>query len=132
MEPYVRNPKCSCARCRAKDLMGAALIISTGVLLLLQSMDIVRVHQSWPVILLVVGAFLFLGHTASTEGHVQPYGVATVSPQPWTTPTPGAQPVTPASPQAWGPGNAPAANTTTSTSGEPAPANDHHDEQVNP
>lgn len=125
MEPYARNPKCSCARCRAKDLMGSALIISTGVLLLLQSMDVVRVHQSWPVILLVVGAFSFLGHTASIEGHVPPYSVAAapVVQPPWS----GAEAAAGASPQTWSGSTSPA--TSTSTSSEQTSPND---QQVNP
>jgi hypothetical protein len=133
MEPYVRNPKCSCARCRAKDLIGAAVVITVGVLLLLHSTGIAYFGQTWPVILLVLGAFLFLGHTASTEGHVQPYGVAAapVPPQPYGTPgvpvTPqpwSATPPTQPPQQSW---DAPG-TTTTSTSGEQMPPND---QQVN-
>lgn len=125
MEPYVRNPKCSCARCRARDLMGAALIITTGVLMLLQSQDVVYIHQSWPVMLLVVGAFSFLGHTASTEGHVQPYGVAAAPvPQPWS----GAQPAPQTSPQTWNSPATPAGTATPASSEQTSP----NDSQVNP
>ncbi len=124
MEPYVRNPKCSCARCRARDLMGAALIITTGVLMLLQANDVVPIHQSWPVILLVVGAFSFLGHTASIEGHVPPYGVAAAPvAQPWS----GVGTAAGTSPQTWSGSTSPA--TATSTSSEQMPPND---QQVNP
>ncbi len=125
MEPYVRNPKCSCARCRAKDLMGAALIVSTGLLLLLHTTSIVRLPESWPVMLLVVGAFSFLGHTASTEGHVQPYGVAAAPvPQPWSGTQPAAQP----SSQTWNSGPTPAGTTTPASSEQTSP----NDSQVNP
>ncbi|HYX51835.1 MAG TPA: hypothetical protein VE783_00170 [Candidatus Limnocylindrales bacterium] len=96
--------------------MGAALIITAGVLMLLQSNGVVRMEQSWPVVLLVVGAFSFLGHTASIEGHVQPYGAgpAQVPPQPWA----GVAPVQQPSPTPWSSGEMPAATTTTSTSSE--------------
>jgi Domain of unknown function (DUF5668) len=98
MPVYMRNRCCPCARCRAHGLIGAAVLITLGVLFLLDSNGIVWFHQSWPVLLLVIGIAIFFSRTASTENHVQPYGapvvtnVATAAPGPWTTGTPPAPP----------------------------------------
>ena len=73
MENYVRNRGCRCIRCMAWDLMGAAVLITLGVLLLLQHL----VHVSfwihtWPVLLIVIGVVLFLRSAGSTAGHIIP------------------------------------------------------------
>lgn len=73
MAVYMRNRRCGCARCRAHGLMGAAVLITLGVLFLLDSNRIVRFDQTWPVLLLVIGTLIFFSRTASTENHVQPY-----------------------------------------------------------
>lgn len=100
MSAYTRNRRCSCARCRAHGLMGAAIVITVGILLLLDQYGIVWFHQSWPVLLLVIGAFTFLSRSASTEGHIEPYvapAPAYVPPaQSWPTTAP---PPPPAPPQ---------------------------------
>jgi hypothetical protein len=103
--------------------MGPAIIITIGVLMLLQENDVIWFYRSWPVILLVAGLFSFLGASASTEGHVQPYGTM---PMPLAQPgvlQPGAvQPdVAQASPA---PSQAP---TTDPTAG----SSSHNDSQVN-
>jgi hypothetical protein len=86
MSGYTRNRHCPCARCRAHGLMGAALIITVGVLFLLDTNGIIWFNQSWPVLLLVVGAFIFMARSASTENHIEPWsspvrGNAPISPQ---------------------------------------------------
>lgn len=53
--------------------MGAAVLITLGVLFLLQEFWILRFDQSWPILLLVIGVMMLLGRTASAENHVQPY-----------------------------------------------------------
>ncbi len=87
------------------------MIITVGVLLLLQENDVIWFYRSWPVILLVAGLFSFLSASASTEGHVQPYGSMPMAPQgisqqgvAQTTPTPAQAPTTTTDPAA-GPGN---------------------------
>ncbi len=69
---YYRNRACSCMRCRCHGAMGPAIVITLGVLFLLQTMDVVSFHYTWPVILIVIGAVQVLTHSASPEGHVQP------------------------------------------------------------
>ena len=88
MPVYTRNRNCPCARCRAHGLMGAAVLVTLGILFLLDSNGIIWFGQTWPVLLLVIGAFIFLTHSASTENHVDPYaGRAAMNAPPaaWTT-----------------------------------------------
>jgi len=87
---YIRNRACSCVRCRAHSLMGAAVLITLGVLFLLQSYHVVPFERSFPVLFLVIGCVLLVSRSGSTEGHVNPpwYNVAAMppqNPQPWTT-----------------------------------------------
>jgi hypothetical protein len=79
MEPYLKNPACSCSRCRAGRLFGPAMIITVGALFLLDQNSYMGLDRTWPVILLVAGLFSFLSRSATTEGHVQPYTVAPIS-----------------------------------------------------
>ena len=96
MTPYIRNRNCQCVRCRAHGLMGAAILITLGVLFLLESYNVIPFDRSVPVLLLVIGCMLLVARTGSTEGHVQPgwiqYPTAPAVPaaqQPLTTgPTP--------------------------------------------
>ena len=80
MSVYMENKHCRCPRCRARGLMGAAILITLGVLFLLQENHIVYFEQSWPAILIVIGIFQFLIRTAPIEGHMQPYGISGASP----------------------------------------------------
>jgi hypothetical protein len=57
------------------------MIITVGALFLLDQNSGMNFDRTWPVILLVAGLFSFLSRSASTEGHVQPYG-AMPAPQP--------------------------------------------------
>jgi hypothetical protein len=86
MTPYIRNRNCQCVRCRANGLMGAAVLITLGVLFLLDSYNVIRFDQGLPVLLLVIGCVLLVARTGSTEGHVQPGWIqAPPAQQPWTS-----------------------------------------------
>ena len=76
MTPYIRNRSCRCVRCRANGLMGAAVLITLGVLFLLDSYGIIRFHDTFPVLLLVIGGVLLIARTGSTEDHIQPVPVS--------------------------------------------------------
>jgi hypothetical protein len=52
--------------------MGAAVLITLGVLFLLDSYHVIRFDQGIPVLFLVIGGVLLIARTGSTEGHVQP------------------------------------------------------------
>lgn len=79
MEPYIRNRACPCPRCKARGLMGPAILITVGVLWLLDNFGVVQFDATWPAILIVVGIFMYLGRTASIEGHIQPATVPMVA-----------------------------------------------------
>jgi len=70
---YRYNSACPCPRCRAHGLMGPAILITVGVLFLLDQMG--RAHWmefdfTWPALLIVIGLLLLLQRSASMEGHV--------------------------------------------------------------
>ena len=89
MSVYVRNKLCPCARCRTRGLLGAAILITLGILFLLSNLTRLDFGDSWPALLIVIGVFVYFGRAASTEGHVPPYyaaPVGTVPPPPYPAP----------------------------------------------
>jgi hypothetical protein len=52
--------------------MGPAILITLGVLFMLHEYWVLRFHETFPVLLIVIGILLYLGRSASTEGHVEP------------------------------------------------------------
>jgi len=91
---------CQCANCRARRLMGPAMIVTIGVLFLLENLRVANFGHTWPVILLVVGAVKLLQGSASTEGHVATLAPAAYpgGPIPPVPPIPPAPPVPPVPP----------------------------------
>jgi hypothetical protein len=71
--------------------MGAAVLITLGVLFLLESYNVISFDRSFPVLLLVIGCVLLVIRTGSTEGHIQPGWtqppIAQPPAQPWPTTT---------------------------------------------
>src|SRR5260370_14624040 len=62
---------CQCPRCRSRRIMGPAMLVTIGVLLFLDiSLRGPGFHQTWPVILLVVGGVKLLQGNASIAGHI--------------------------------------------------------------
>ncbi len=86
MTHYARNRVCPCVRCRAGGLMGAAVLITLGVLFLLENYHVVDFDQSFPVLLLVIGAMMLVARTGSTEGHIERGWMPGVVPPPPTSP----------------------------------------------
>jgi Domain of unknown function (DUF5668)/B-box zinc finger len=92
---------CQCARCRARRLMGPAMLLTIGGLFQLESLHIAYFSRTWPVILLVVGAVKLMQGSASTEGHNPVYGPGAPvagGPIPPTPPIPPAPPIPPVPP----------------------------------
>ncbi len=89
---YRYNPSCGCARCRAHGFMGPAVLITLGVLFLLD--QVVHVYwmefgRTWPALLIVIGLIMFLQHNAPATGHVpREYMTAPPAPPaaPWKQP----------------------------------------------
>jgi hypothetical protein len=61
---------CQCQHCRTRKLMGPAMLITLGVLFLLDSVSRVGFSRTWPAILLVVGVIKLMQSNASYNGHV--------------------------------------------------------------
>jgi hypothetical protein len=103
--------------------MGAAVLITLGVLFLLESYNVISFDRSFPVLLLVIGCVLLVARTGSTDGHVQPGWIqAPTAPspaqQPWTS---GAVPPPPPQPEQWASG-----------ADNPPSSPDQNDSQVKP
>jgi hypothetical protein len=91
MNTYMRNRNCPCVRCRTQGMMGAAILITVGVLLLLETYGVMPFDRSFPILLLVIGSILLISRTGSTDGHIDPTwsGPAmpppSANPQQWTS-----------------------------------------------
>jgi hypothetical protein len=86
-----RRMTCQCDRCRMRRLIGPAVLITIGVLFLLQSLNVVDFDRTWPAILLVIGIIKLLQSNASEAGHTglfPPGRFGGTPPAPPTTPTP--------------------------------------------
>jgi len=63
--------RCECERCRIRRLMGPVVLITVGVLFLLdQTVPDLSFGRLWPVILLAIGGVKLAASLASSEGHV--------------------------------------------------------------
>jgi cell wall-active antibiotic response 4TMS protein YvqF len=64
--------RCSCRRCTIRSLMGPAIIITIGVLFLLSEVrgGTFDFSNTYPVILIVIGAVSLAAALAPMEGHV--------------------------------------------------------------
>jgi hypothetical protein len=90
--------RCNCRRCTIRSLMGPAVVITVGVLFLLQeTRSGFSFGQTFPVILIVIGIISLASSLAPTDGHIS--SVPVVQPVP-----PAGTPVPPANPA---PGNYP-------------------------
>jgi hypothetical protein len=63
---------CVCNRCQTRNLMWPAVIVTVGVLWLLENTTRFGWDRTWPVILLIVGIVKLLQSSASSLGHVGP------------------------------------------------------------
>lgn len=115
---YRYNPSCGCARCRAHGFMGPAVLITIGVLFLLDQVTHIywmEFGRTWPALLIVIGLIMFLQHNAPATGHIPREYMAYPPPpavQPWHPPV---------APQPWQPPAAqqpPATNPSTTEQGE--------------
>jgi cell wall-active antibiotic response 4TMS protein YvqF len=81
--------QCHCPRCTIRGLRGPAVVITVGVLFLLQQMrgGYFDFDRTYPVILVVLGAILLASSLAPMDGHIS------------SAPTPSAPGPTPGSPQ---------------------------------
>ncbi len=64
--------RCACRRCTIRSLMGPAIIITVGVLFLLDQIrgGNLSFDNTYPVTLIVIGVISLAAAASSTEGHV--------------------------------------------------------------
>jgi chromate transport protein ChrA len=77
-----RNRGCSCARCRCSGYLWPSLLVTLGVLFLLEEYTSVGFDKTWPVILLIIGVVLLLQRNSSTAGHVDSTQIGSGGPPP--------------------------------------------------
>ena len=65
-----RTAGCQCEQCRTRKLMGPAMLVTLGVLFLLDSVSRVGFGRTWPAILLVIGVVKLMQSNASSNGHI--------------------------------------------------------------
>jgi hypothetical protein len=63
---------CRCEQCRTRKIMGPAILVTLGVLFLLDNVSHVGFHRTWPAILLVIGVVKLMQSNASSAGHIGP------------------------------------------------------------
>jgi hypothetical protein len=84
--------RCSCRRCTIRSLMGPAVIITIGLLFLLSEMrgGDFDFSNTYPVILIVIGAVSLAAALAPMDGHVSSRAVPpSTAPGPTPPQTPG-------------------------------------------
>jgi len=82
------RPYCVCEHCRTRKLMGPAMLVTIGVLFLLDNVGRMEFHRTWPAILLVIGVVKLVQSNASSNGHIGPLPPGTSSYPPGMTPPP--------------------------------------------
>lgn len=81
MSNYRANPSCRCARCRLAGMMAPAVLITLGFLFLIDNLGWRGFHDTWPLLLIVIGIIKVLQYTAPIEAHI-PAGTMPVAPPP--------------------------------------------------
>ncbi len=81
---------CQCDHCRTRKLMGPAMLVTIGVLFLLDNVGNgnLEFHRTWPAILLVIGVVKLLQSHASSTGHISPLPLAPPPPSAGPPPPP--------------------------------------------
>ena len=81
---------CHCPRCTIRNLMGPAMVITVGVLFLLQEVrgGNLDFSNTYPFILIVLGAVMLASALAPMTGHVDPVAAPASPPAPNATPGP--------------------------------------------
>ena len=96
-----RRVTCQCDRCRMRRIVGPAVLITVGILFLLENLNGPDFGRTWPAILLVIGIVKLLQSNASSVGHTGPFfggrGAGTPPPAVPSSPSPGATPPPPSS-----------------------------------
>lgn len=68
--PQTQRVSCHCAQCRVRGLMWPIVLITIGVLFLIESYTRYSIFDLWPIILIVIGVVLVGQSLVSREGHI--------------------------------------------------------------
>lgn len=71
-DTYDRNRYCGCPRCCMASYVGPAVLVTLGVLFLVDDFTRLGFERSWPLLLIVIGVVKILQWNAPVTGHVQP------------------------------------------------------------
>ena len=93
--------KCKCQSCTIRGFIGPAIVITLGVLLLLNEVHGGNLYfgTTWPILLMVIGVVYLASSLASREGHIQPQPPTVAPPPPPPPAPPMGNPQNPYSPQ---------------------------------
>jgi hypothetical protein len=72
MKYYQPNPACSCGRCSTRGLVGPAVLVTLGVLFLLDNVSGYGFERTWPILLIVIGAIKVVRYVVPESGHLNP------------------------------------------------------------
>jgi hypothetical protein len=73
---------CTCDRCKMRCIMWPAIMVTVGVLFLIDNLHGPGFERTWPLILLVIGGVKLLQSNASEAGHVESPGALPPPPPP--------------------------------------------------
>ncbi len=79
-------------RCSTRWLMGPAMVLTTGILFLLDSLNVAEIDRTWPAWILVVGIVKLVQSSASSAGRVGPLPPAPPPAAPPAAPPPSSNP----------------------------------------
>jgi hypothetical protein len=88
--------KCNCQSCTIRSFVGPAVVMTLGVLWLLNEVHGGNLYfgSTWPVILIVIGILFLASSMASRDGHIEPVpppAAPPASPMPPPPPANGSQ-----------------------------------------
>jgi len=72
MRYYQPNSACSCGRCSTRGLMGPAVLVTLGLLFLMENMSDYPFERTWPILLIVIGAVRVARYVIPDSGHLNP------------------------------------------------------------
>jgi len=82
MNGFRRNRACSCARCRCTGYLGPVVLITLGVLFLIDQYSMYSIGRTWPILLIVIGVVKLLQWNAPLTGHVDVSQIGPGAPPP--------------------------------------------------
>jgi hypothetical protein len=91
MNGFRRNRTCSRARCRFSGYIGPTVLITLGVLFLVDQYTMYSIGRTWPILLIVIGIVKLVQWNAPMTRHVDVSQIGTGAPR-GPNPDGGAQP----------------------------------------